>query len=316
MNSANIQFMEALVAGNPTKARNIIANEMDKGASVEEVCKNLVGTSMRAIEYMDKTNQFNDKERESIHRTALGAMEDIAPENANDRNDSVCEAVVGVQKGSIWGKAIASLVRARGLRADLVIIDESKKKSFSALLKKTRPSVVIIVVDKESQIPLSEDIFLEVGPALGKRTRGKGASGTQWILLGKGLNGAVRQAKAQGWDFVAVDPLRGIRHLPKRQEPIVTDGDILHAQKLVAKRIQDKRIALGLTQGGLGEILLVTKSYVSHVESGSVNLSLGQLLKFCGGLKMSVSELVEGMGGGSLAPPPIPSRQHPARALP
>ncbi|MBQ6516521.1 helix-turn-helix transcriptional regulator [bacterium] len=63
--------------------------------------------------------------------------------------------------------------------------------------------------------------------------------------------------------------------------------------KKIGKNIQVERQKQGLTQETFAELMNVTWSYVSKIESGVINLSLGKILEIADYLKIDVSVLLK-----------------------
>lgn len=61
----------------------------------------------------------------------------------------------------------------------------------------------------------------------------------------------------------------------------------IHA-KVVGRELKDTRQALGLTQAKVAERLGVSASYVSAVEAGRRNLTLGQLANIANAMRLGI----------------------------
>jgi transcriptional regulator with XRE-family HTH domain len=61
----------------------------------------------------------------------------------------------------------------------------------------------------------------------------------------------------------------------------------VHA-KVVGRELKDTRQALGLTQAEVAERLGVSPSYISAVEAGKRNLTLGQLANIAGAMRLGI----------------------------
>ena len=61
----------------------------------------------------------------------------------------------------------------------------------------------------------------------------------------------------------------------------------IHA-KVVGREIKDTRQALGLTQTEVAERLGVSASYISAVEAGRRNLTLGQLANIANAMRLGI----------------------------
>ncbi len=63
--------------------------------------------------------------------------------------------------------------------------------------------------------------------------------------------------------------------------------------KIIGKNIQRERARLGYTQETFAELMNVSWSYVSKIESGVLNLSLGKILEISDYLNIDISVLLE-----------------------
>ncbi len=63
--------------------------------------------------------------------------------------------------------------------------------------------------------------------------------------------------------------------------------------KIIGKNIQNARKAKGLTQETFAELMDVSWSYVSKIESGILNLSVGKIFDFAKYLNVDVSILLK-----------------------
>ena len=63
--------------------------------------------------------------------------------------------------------------------------------------------------------------------------------------------------------------------------------------KIIGKNIQRERSRLGYTQETFAELMNVSWSYVSKIESGVLNLSLGKILEISDFLNIDLSILLD-----------------------
>lgn len=63
-------------------------------------------------------------------------------------------------------------------------------------------------------------------------------------------------------------------------------------QKIIGKNIQRERMLLGYTQETFAELMGVSWSYVSKIESGRLNLSIGKILDIANYLKIDIKKLL------------------------
>lgn len=63
--------------------------------------------------------------------------------------------------------------------------------------------------------------------------------------------------------------------------------------KIIGKNIQEQRKLKGYTQETFAELMNVSWSYVSKIECGILNLSIGKLYDIAEYLKINIKELLE-----------------------
>ena len=63
--------------------------------------------------------------------------------------------------------------------------------------------------------------------------------------------------------------------------------------KIIGKNIQKERQKKGLTQETFAELMNVSWSYVSKIESGVINLSLGKILEISNYLQINVDKILK-----------------------
>lgn len=73
--------------------------------------------------------------------------------------------------------------------------------------------------------------------------------------------------------------------------------------KLIGRNIKKYRKELGLTQERLAELLDVSTVHLSHIEGGSVSMSLDLLLRICEALSVTPNHILSGAYSDSGASP-------------
>lgn len=63
--------------------------------------------------------------------------------------------------------------------------------------------------------------------------------------------------------------------------------------KIIGKNIQNERLKRGLTQESFAELMGVSWSYVSKIESGVINISVGKILEISKYLETDVANLLK-----------------------
>ncbi len=63
--------------------------------------------------------------------------------------------------------------------------------------------------------------------------------------------------------------------------------------KIIGKNIQQERLRKGLTQETFAELMDVSWSYVSKIESGVINLSIGKINEIANYLDIDINALLD-----------------------
>ena len=112
------------------------------------------------------------------------------------------------------------------------------------------------------------------------------------LLGGRALGGQGLDPAALGCDAIAGDALGAVREA--RRLVGVTQGVLsLEVQlALLGERVRASRKRLGMTQQQLGNVSGLDRTYISAVEHGKQNLSVGALLKIAQALEMPMGDLL------------------------
>ena len=84
--------------------------------------------------------------------------------------------------------------------------------------------------------------------------------------------------------------VRRLRRGTHRPEPVALDTHD-YARK-VGQRVQQRRLALGISQDALGAAIGMDRGQLSRVENGESALTTGNALKVCTALKLDIGELL------------------------
>lgn len=64
----------------------------------------------------------------------------------------------------------------------------------------------------------------------------------------------------------------------------------------LGRRLRGRRLMAGMTQRELAKVSGLSLRFLSQLERGQANVSLGKLASVCGGLELSLSDALEGLG--------------------
>jgi transcriptional regulator with XRE-family HTH domain len=81
---------------------------------------------------------------------------------------------------------------------------------------------------------------------------------------------------------------------PKRQSGFARE--VQHRDRLIAARVRERRIALGLSQAQLAEAVCVTKQQLHNYEAGTSRIAASRLFDFAQALGAPVAFFFDGLG--------------------
>ena len=277
------RYVEALVAGDAERADALVAEAERRGWSVQQIYLHMLAPAQAEIGMRWRARRLSVADEHLATEITLAQMERLRgrllapPAPAG-------QALVACVEGE------SHSIAARML-ADFLLIDgwgvgylgaSTPTADLVDLAGRRRPDVVALSVTLPEHLP-----------ALGAAAQGlRHLSPPPRILAGgAALRGRPRAAATIGVDAVAADALSGMheaRRLMGAAPPAM--GEDYFAR--VGRRVQELRSGKGWTQQQLAEGAGLDRTYISGLEHGKQNPTLGALLRLARALEVPLDRLV------------------------
>jgi methanogenic corrinoid protein MtbC1/DNA-binding XRE family transcriptional regulator len=286
------QYLEALVRGDAARADALVEQAQRDGWSVEQIYLHLLAPAQIEVGALWRARRLSVADEHLATEITLGQMDRLRA-HLVPRSDPGRHAVVTCVEGE--GHAIG----ARML-ADFLLIDGWVVAYLGAstpvgdlvdFVARRHPDLVALSVTQREHLPAVS--------AAAAALRGI-APAPKILAGGAALRGRPRAAATLGVDGVAADALSGMheaRRLIAGPPPVgATSEDYFER---LGRWVQALRSGKGWTQQQLAEAAGLDRTYISGLEHGKQNPTLGALLRLTRALEVPLDRLVvPGAGSG------------------
>ena len=119
------------------------------------------------------------------------------------------------------------------------------------------------------------------------------ASANTFIVIGGlAVSSDPRRASALGADLVSSDPVKAVVDVGKHFDIAGAGVPLDEVLQRVGHQIRSKRTSMGLSQKELADLSDLDRSYLSGVEQGKQNITMGALKKIGDALNIQISDMV------------------------
>jgi methanogenic corrinoid protein MtbC1/DNA-binding XRE family transcriptional regulator len=293
------RYLDALVGGDAERAEAIVEQARTQGWSVEQIYLHVLAPAQSEIGARWRARRLSVADEHLATEITLSQMgrlrERIAPNLQRGRH-----VVVACVEGE--GHAIAARMLADFLLIDGWGVDylgaSTPTSDLVALVARRHPDLVALSITQPAHLPAAT----AVATALRR------LSPTPALLAGgAALRGRPRGAASLGVDAVAADALSGMheaRRLIAGAPSTEATGED-YFQRL-GRHVQELRVGKGWTQQQLAEAAGLDRTYISGLEHGKQNPTVGALLRLGRALEVPLDRLVI-IGAVTAGGPPMAS---------
>jgi methanogenic corrinoid protein MtbC1/DNA-binding XRE family transcriptional regulator len=277
------KYVEALLAGDPGRAGALVAEALRRGWRVEQIYLQVLAPAQVEIGARWHARRLSVADEHLATEITLGEMDrlraQLVPPPA-----SAGRVLVACVEGE--GHGIAARMLADFLLIDGWSVDYLGASTPTAdlvdLVGRRRPDLVALSVTQPQHLPA-------VGAAAKALRR---LSPPPRILAGgAAFRGRPRAAASLGVDGVAADALSGMHEARRlRGDVPAATGEDYFAR--LGRRVQEVRSGKGWTQQQLAESAGLDRTYISGLEHGKQNPTLGALLRLARALEVPLDRLV------------------------
>jgi methanogenic corrinoid protein MtbC1/DNA-binding XRE family transcriptional regulator len=279
----HVRYLDALARGDAARAEALVAEARAAGWSTPRIYLELLAPAQVEIGARWRAGRLSVADEHLATQITLSQMEhlreSLAPAPARGLRAVV--ACVEGEPHAVGARMLADFLAMDGWAVDY-LGPGTPSRDLADFVARRRPDVVALSVTQAERLPA----LAEAAAALRR------LAPAPRIIAGGAALGRRADAAALGVDAVAGDALAGAqqaRQLTAAPAPPAPAAD--HFERL-GRRIQELRSARGWTQQQLAEAAQLDRTYISGLERGKQNPTLGALLRLARSLGTPVEQLV------------------------
>ena len=279
------RYADALARGQPDLAQMAVDRAIGLGASRAEIYLRALAPCQAELGERWRGGDIGIAEEHLATSITLGVMDSLRRGAEPSRRIGFKALVAPVEgdKHAVGARFVADFLEMDGWRVDF-LGDDAPAGDLAEFVRQRGYDLVAL----SSTLP----DFLPNVAATAKAIRALGAPAPKILLGGRAIEGLNLEPAALGCDAIAgnaPDAVREARRLVSAADGTPTLEDSLAS---LGGRVRAIRVRAGMTQQELGDACGLDRTYISAVERGKQNLSVGALLKISQALETPMSELV------------------------
>lgn len=291
MNSGNLlaevreRYGEAVVLGESGLAHTLIEQALSKGASHAGIYLEVLAPSQIRLGELWHEGSINVAQ-EHLATTITMEMMDYLRQGMMPRTGLGVRAVVTLVEGDqhyIGARMIADFLAMDGWEVDF-LGNGTPAKDLAEFVRQRNANLVAL----SSTLPE----FLPNAGAAAAAIRELNSPAPKILLGGKALDGTNHDIEKLGCDATAGNILEAVteaRRLAGLTEERLSLGEQL---ALMGRRINEARTSRRMTQQALADASGLDRTYISLVEHGKQNLTVGAVLKIAHALELPIGDLL------------------------
>lgn len=278
-------YLEALVRGDAARADAIVEQARTRGWSVEQIYLRVLAPAQAEIGARWRARRLSVADEHLATEITLGQMERLrerlAPRPAPGRH--VVVACVEGEGHAIGARMLADFLLIDGWAVDYLGAS-TPTADLVEFVARRRPDLVALSATQAEHVPA-----VAAAAAAIRRL----PSPPKILAGGAALRGRPRATATLGADAVAADALSGMHEARRLVAGAPSEGASAeaHFQRL-GRRVQEARSAKGWTQQQLSEAAGLDRTYISGLEHGKQNPTIGALLRLARALEVPLDRLV------------------------
>jgi methanogenic corrinoid protein MtbC1/DNA-binding XRE family transcriptional regulator len=278
------KYLGAIVSGNEEEAEILLNKGISKGLSAKNLYLNVLIHAQRTL--LEKSHNgaislATERLATQITLSQMSRLRSLIKRKSPINKYAVISSVSG-DSHHIGGRMAADLLYMDGWDVDFLGADTPPKEIANYVEDKSPNLLGLSITVKESIEPLKEVLAL----LQKKRSRPK------IVLGGLAVTLAPKLFESLGADALVINPKDALsisRQVVGLQPTACSLEDRL---KFIGRRISTQRKLLKMSQQDLGTAADLDRAYISSIEHGKQNITLGALLRISEALELSLEELV------------------------
>ena len=282
-----VRYLDALVRGDAAAAAAAVEQARLRGWGVEQIYLHMLVPAQAEIGTRWRARRLSVADEHLATEITLDQMDRLR-ERFAARAASGRHAVVACVEGeshAIGARMLADFLLIDGWAVDF-LGGSTPTADLVEFVARRRPGLVALSVTQIDHLPA-----MNAAAAALRRL----SSPPKLLAGGAALRGRTRTATALGVDGVAADALSGMHEAARlaagTRAPGATSED--YVQRL-GRRVQALRAAKGLTQHQLADAAGLDRTYISGLEHGRQNPTVGALLRLTRALEVPLDRVLLG----------------------
>lgn len=282
---AREQYDEALILGEPIVARAVIEQALGRGLSRAEIYLEVLAPSQIRMGEMWHEGRINVAQ-EHLGTTITMEMMDFLRQGMTTRTGLGVRAVVTPVEGdqhTIGARMIADFLAIDGWEV-FFLGNGTPAEDLAEFVRQRNADLVAL----SSTLPE----FLSNAATAAEAIREANSPPPKILLGGRALDRTTQGAEELGCDATASDVLEAVAE-SRRLVGLMEERLSLEEQlAMMGLKIKEARTSRRMTQQALADASGLDRTYISLVEHGKQNLSIGAVLKIAYALDVPIGDLV------------------------
>tara|TARA_B100000745_G_scaffold178489_1_gene116917 strand:- start:135 stop:1034 length:900 start_codon:yes stop_codon:yes gene_type:complete len=277
-------LLDALIAGDETRASDLIEDSITKRWAPATIYLNLVAHAMTEIGDLWHRGDLNISTEHRATQIAFRLLARVKNSYPDGNKTGLSAIVSGVAGDTHLGGALifADLLRFDGWNVDFLGTD-TPSDAILEIVKSNEPDLLCLSVTLPDQVDAAEETVRIV----------KSTVPSTAIIVGGGAisqNGSHNSLESA--DYVTSDPVTALKWTAEQFDLGISAKTIQAMLAELGGRIQHFRKEKGLSQQQLATASQLDRSYVSAVEHGKQNVSFATLKNLSDALDVNIAELI------------------------
>ena len=278
-------LLEALIAGDGTRASELIEDSISKRWAPATIYLNLVAHTMAEIGALWHRGELNISTEHRATQIAFRLLAHVKNSYPDGSKTGLRAIVSGVAGDTHLGGALmfADLLRFDGWDVDFLGTD-TPSDAILEMVQSNNPDLLCLSVTLPDQVGAAAETAKIV-----KST----APSTTIIVGGGAINQNGSHNSLEFADYVSSDPVTALKWTTEQFDLGISAKTIQAMLTDLGGRIQHFRKEKGLSQQQLANASKLDRSYVSAVEHGKQNVSFATLKNLSDALDVNIVELID-----------------------